>query len=210
MDGSSEGLTIAGSLACRQQLIGPPQAIASDILLELLRSVTVRRKLERNLDLDNEIMTYILVYRVKQGQRGWLELMESSTLSGVGPGSAALCGALCHSSNPELPLIFDHVLTFLTTACSLLTVHTGFLCGSCRILAWNTSSQCLPLVCVVRGLCACGPREYIGRAVFFMYPYVFVAGPNKHDVILVSHLPMRREITAICVTSKRDAGRVSA
>ena len=25
-------------------------------------------------------------------------------------------------------------------------------------------------------------REYIGRAVSFMYPYVLVAGPNKHDV----------------------------
>jgi hypothetical protein len=24
-------------------------------------------------------------------------------------------------------------------------------------------------------------RRYISRAIFFMYPYVFVAGPNKHD-----------------------------
>jgi hypothetical protein len=31
VDGSGEGGTFAGSLACRQQLIGPPQAIALDI-----------------------------------------------------------------------------------------------------------------------------------------------------------------------------------
>jgi hypothetical protein len=27
-----------------------------------------------------------------------------------------------------------------------------------------------------------------------MYPYVFVAGPNKHDVLLVSHVSTDREI----------------
>jgi hypothetical protein len=27
-------------------------------------------------------------------------------------------------------------------------------------------------------------RRYISRAIFFMYPYVFVAGPNKHDNLL--------------------------
>jgi hypothetical protein len=27
-------------------------------------------------------------------------------------------------------------------------------------------------------------RRYISKTVFFMYPYVFVAGPNKHDNLL--------------------------
>jgi hypothetical protein len=32
---------------------------------------------------------------------------------------------------------------------------------------------------------ACSSREgYISRAVFFMYPYVLIAGPNKHDNLL--------------------------
>jgi len=26
---------------------------------------------------------------------------------------------------------------------------------------------------------------YISGIVFFMYPYVFVAGPNKHDALLI-------------------------
>ena len=35
---------------------------------------------------------------------------------------------------------------------------------------------------------------YISKPVSFMYPYVFIAGPNKHDVLLVSHVPTKREI----------------
>jgi len=30
-----------------------------------------------------------------------------------------------------------------------------------------------------------GPGVYISRIVFFVYPYVFVAGPNKHDALLI-------------------------
>jgi len=49
MDGSNGGLTFAESLACRQQLIGPPQAIASDILLKRV-GPSSWLKLERNLE----------------------------------------------------------------------------------------------------------------------------------------------------------------
>ncbi len=57
IDGPHGGLTFAEFLACRQQLIGPPQAIASDILLGLVQP-TIRPKLERNIELDNDIMPY--------------------------------------------------------------------------------------------------------------------------------------------------------
>ena len=30
-----------------------------------------------------------------------------------------------------------------------------------------------------------------------MYPYVFVAGPNKHDVLLVSQVPAKHEILTL-------------
>jgi hypothetical protein len=37
--------------------------------------------------------------------------------------------------------------------------------------------------------CASGIEEgYISRSVLFMYPYVFVAHPNKHGVLLVSRV----------------------
>jgi hypothetical protein len=35
---------------------------------------------------------------------------------------------------------------------------------------------------------------YISKPVFFIYPYVFVAEPNKHDVLLVSRAPTDCEI----------------
>jgi len=36
-----------------------------------------------------------------------------------------------------------------------------------------------------RGLCPLGARGDISGTVFFMYPYVFVAGPNKYDALLI-------------------------
>jgi len=30
-----------------------------------------------------------------------------------------------------------------------------------------------------------GARGYISGIIFFMYPYVFVAGPNKHGALLI-------------------------
>ena len=63
VDGSSEGMTFAESLACRQQLIGSPQAIASDILV-----VLVCPELERNIELDNNAPQ--VSHRAKRGQGG--------------------------------------------------------------------------------------------------------------------------------------------
>jgi len=45
-----------------------------------------------------------------------------------------------------------------------------------------------------RGLCPFRGRGHISGTVFFMYPYVFVAGLNKHDACSLSHVPMEREI----------------
>ena len=41
---------------------------------------------------------------------------------------------------------------------------------------------------------ALGACDNISKAVFFMYPYVFVASLNKHDALLIidSHVPMER------------------
>jgi len=36
-----------------------------------------------------------------------------------------------------------------------------------------------------RGRCSRDPRGYISGGVALMYPYVFVAGPNKHDALLI-------------------------
>ena len=55
IDGPNGSLTLAESLACRQQLIGPPQAIASDILLGLVQP-TIQPKLQGNIELGSEIM----------------------------------------------------------------------------------------------------------------------------------------------------------
>jgi len=38
---------------------------------------------------------------------------------------------------------------------------------------------------LAEGCALCGGRGYIRWTVFFMYPYVFVAGPNKHDTLLI-------------------------
>ena len=39
------------------------------------------------------------------------------------------------------------------------------------------------------------PYGHIGGAVSFMYPHIFVAGPNKHDVSLTLHMPTRCEVS---------------
>ena len=38
---------------------------------------------------------------------------------------------------------------------------------------------------LAEGCAPCGGWGYISGIVFFMYPYVFVAGPNKHDALLI-------------------------
>ena len=38
---------------------------------------------------------------------------------------------------------------------------------------------------LAEGCALCGGRGYIRWTVFFVYPYVFVAGPNKHDTLLI-------------------------
>ena len=58
--------------------------------------------------------------------------------------------------------------------------------------------------CSSRGLCPTRP-------VFFMYPYVSVAGPNKHDNLLVSHVPTQREIlTWVTLVDSGEAGTFEA
>ena len=47
---------------------------------------------------------------------------------------------------------------------------------------------------LAEGCAPWGARGYISGVVFFMYPYVFVAGPNKHDACSLSHVPTEREI----------------
>jgi hypothetical protein len=37
-------------------------------------------------------------------------------------------------------------------------------------------------------------KGYLSTPVLFIYPYVFVAGPNKHDALLITHMPTEREI----------------
>jgi len=68
---------------------------------------------------------------------------------------------------------------------------TGFICAPFRIrltpiLCPSHIYLCQNLeralsACSSRGLCPSPGEGYTGIAVFFVYPYVFVAGPNKHD-----------------------------
>jgi hypothetical protein len=51
----------------------------------------------------------------------------------------------------------------------------------------NWKSRALD-ACTSRGLCFRDRARYISRPVFFLYPYVFVADPNKHHLLLVPRI----------------------
>ena len=51
---------------------------------------------------------------------------------------------------------------------------------------------------------------YTRASGFVLYPYVFVAGANKHDVLVVSHVLTKREIlTGEILTGEDDKTRAS-
>jgi uncharacterized protein YfaP (DUF2135 family) len=52
--------------------------------------------------------------------------------------------------------------------------------GAAAVRIWTNHEQS---ALVAEG---CALKGYISRAVFFMYPYVFAAGPNNHDVLPVN------------------------
>ena len=54
-------------------------------------------------------------------------------------------------------------------------------------------------------------RQGISRAVFFMYPHVFVVGPNKHDALfLIAYANGTRNATVTCHEDGELAGALQS